>query len=72
MRRLAVAVLSERGVSLSQDGWELVHLWPDTRMHGEKDGHLLLFKRQAGTQAETSRQTEMLEPTEMVGGQQDT
>jgi hypothetical protein len=26
-------------------GWELVHFWPDTSLHQEKDGHLLIFKR---------------------------
>jgi Domain of unknown function (DUF4177) len=64
-------VLEAELAQAGQDGWEILHLWPDTSMHGEKDGHLLLFKRQAGSQPGASRQTEMLEPTEMLGGQHD-
>jgi hypothetical protein len=30
------------------DGWELDKLLPDVAMHGEKDGHLLIFKRAVG------------------------
>jgi hypothetical protein len=30
-----------------REGWELVHFWPDTSLHQEKDGHLLIFKRAA-------------------------
>ncbi len=29
------------------DGWELEKLVLDTSFHGEKDGHLLIFKRAA-------------------------
>ena len=29
------------------DGWELDKLVLDTAFHGEKDGHLLIFKRAA-------------------------
>jgi hypothetical protein len=34
-------ILDARG----EDGWELVHLWFDQQMQGEKDGHLLIFRR---------------------------
>ena len=30
-----------------EEGWELVHFWPDTNLHQEKDGNLLIFKRPA-------------------------
>jgi hypothetical protein len=30
------------------DGWELDKLLTDVALHGEKDGHLLIFKREAG------------------------
>ena len=30
---------------LGADGWELEKLVLDIAMHGEKDGHLLIFKR---------------------------
>ena len=30
---------------MGSDGWELVRVMPDMALHGEKDGHLLLFKR---------------------------
>jgi len=36
-------VLNEHGAS----GWELEKLVLDTSFHGEKDGHLLIFKRAA-------------------------
>jgi hypothetical protein len=29
------------------DGWELDKVMMDTAFHGEKDGHLLIFKRAA-------------------------
>jgi Domain of unknown function (DUF4177) len=32
---------------LGDDGWELVRLLPDQHFHGEKDGHLMVFKRPA-------------------------
>ena len=31
---------------LGADGWELVKVMTDMGLHHEKDGHLLLFKRQ--------------------------
>jgi hypothetical protein len=31
--------------AMGADGWELVKLLTDQALHGEKDGHLLLFKR---------------------------
>jgi hypothetical protein len=34
-------VLNARGA----DGWELDKVMLDTAFHGEKDGHLLIFKR---------------------------
>jgi hypothetical protein len=30
---------------MGADGWELVRVMTDMALHGEKDGHLLLFKR---------------------------
>ena len=30
------------------EGWELVKVLTTMALHGEKDGHLLLFKRAAG------------------------
>ena len=33
---------------LGAEGWELDKLVLDVAMHGEKDGHLLIFKRAAG------------------------
>jgi hypothetical protein len=30
------------------NGWQLDKLILDTAFHGEKDGHLLIFKRAAG------------------------
>lgn len=27
------------------EGWELVHAWFDVQLQGEKDGHLLIFRR---------------------------
>jgi len=32
---------------MGADGWELVRVMTDMALHGEKDGHLLLFKRLA-------------------------
>jgi hypothetical protein len=32
---------------MGAEGWELVKVITDTALHGEKDGHLLLFKRAA-------------------------
>ena len=31
---------------MGAQGWELVKVLTHTALHGEKDGHLLLFKRQ--------------------------
>ena len=36
-------VLNEHGA----EGWELDRLILDVNLHGEKDGHLLIFKRAA-------------------------
>ena len=30
---------------LGREGWELVHVWFDQKLHHEKDGHLMVFKR---------------------------
>jgi hypothetical protein len=35
--------LNEMGIQ----GWELVKVLTDQRIHGGKDGHLLLFKRES-------------------------
>jgi hypothetical protein len=32
---------------MGAEGWELVKVLTDMALHGEKDGHLLLFKRAA-------------------------
>jgi hypothetical protein len=32
---------------MGAEGWELVKVMSDVALHGEKDGHVLLFKRQA-------------------------
>ena len=32
---------------MGAEGWELVKVLTDMALHGEKDGHLLLFKRHA-------------------------
>jgi hypothetical protein len=32
---------------MGAEGWELVKVMTDIALHREKDGHLLLFKRQA-------------------------
>jgi hypothetical protein len=37
-------LLNEHGAA----GWQLDKLILDTAFHGEKDGHLLIFKRDAG------------------------
>jgi hypothetical protein len=30
---------------MGSEGWEIVRVMTDMALHGEKDGHLLLFKR---------------------------
>jgi len=40
-REELTSVLNEHGAS----GWELEKLVLDTSFHGEKDGHLVIFKR---------------------------
>jgi hypothetical protein len=38
----------ERGLNeLGAQGWELVKVLTDQAIHGGKDGHLLVFKRQS-------------------------
>ena len=32
--------------ALGADGWEFDKLFMDVALHGEKDGHLLVFKRE--------------------------
>ena len=32
-------------VTSGREGWELAHFWPDSNLHQEKDGHLLIFTR---------------------------
>jgi hypothetical protein len=29
------------------DDWELIHVWFDQKLQKEKDGHLLIFKRES-------------------------
>jgi hypothetical protein len=42
-RAALTTALNEMGA----EGWELVRVLADQALHGEKDGHLLLFKRRA-------------------------
>jgi hypothetical protein len=42
---LAVEVLEKQLDELGRQGWELVHVWFDQKLHHEKDGHLMVFKR---------------------------
>ena len=42
------AAVEQRLNELGAEGWELVKILTDQAMHGEKDGHLLVFKRQSG------------------------
>ena len=30
---------------LGEEGWELIHVWWNQKLQGEKDGHLMVFKR---------------------------
>lgn len=30
---------------LGSEGWELMHVWWNQKLQGEKDGHLMVFKR---------------------------
>jgi hypothetical protein len=41
------AQLSAKG----SEGWELVHVWFDQKLQREKDGHLLIFKREVSSAA---------------------
>ena len=43
-RKELEAALNELGA----DGWELATAFLDSALHGEKDGHVLVFKRQVG------------------------
>jgi hypothetical protein len=38
----------ERLNALGAEGWEFEKLLPTMALHGEKDGHLLIFKRERG------------------------
>jgi hypothetical protein len=38
----------ERLNALGAEGWEFEKLLPTMALHGEKDGHLLIFKRELG------------------------
>jgi hypothetical protein len=31
------------------EGWELLHVWFDQKLQKEKDGHLLIFKREVSS-----------------------
>jgi Domain of unknown function (DUF4177) len=42
---VARAELEEELNRLGADGWELSHVFFDLALQGEKDGHLLVFKR---------------------------
>ena len=41
------AAVEQRLNELGAQGWELVKILTDQAMHGEKDGHLLVFKRRS-------------------------
>ena len=43
-RSMLVEILNDMG----RDGWDLVHVWFDQKLQGEKDGHLLIFRREDG------------------------
>jgi hypothetical protein len=38
-------VLEQQFDALGQDGWELVWILMNQALHGEKDGHVVIFKR---------------------------
>ena len=38
----------ERLNALGAEGWEFEKLLPAMALHGEKDGHVLIFKREVG------------------------
>jgi hypothetical protein len=40
--------LEERLNALGAEGWEFEKLVRDVALHGEKDGHVLIFKRALG------------------------
>jgi hypothetical protein len=40
--------LEERLNSLGSEGWELAKVLTHMALNGEKDGHLLIFKRETG------------------------
>jgi hypothetical protein len=42
-RRELEAQLTAKG----GEGWELIHVWFDQKLQKEKDGHLLIFKRES-------------------------
>jgi hypothetical protein len=37
--------LEEQLDQLGREGWELIHVWFDQKLQGERDGHLMAFKR---------------------------
>ena len=37
--------LEEQLDQLGSEGWELIHVWWHQKLQGEKDGHLMVFKR---------------------------
>jgi len=37
----------ERLNALGAEGWEFVRVLTDMALHGEKDGHMLIFRREA-------------------------
>lgn len=41
------AAVERRLNELGAEGWELVKILTDQALHGEKDGHLLVFKRRS-------------------------
>jgi hypothetical protein len=40
--------LEQRLNALGADGWEFDKLLQNVALHGEKDGHLLIFRRELG------------------------
>jgi hypothetical protein len=51
--------------SKGSEGWELLHVWFDQKLHKEKDGHLLIFKREvpSGAPMRTGDQFEASAPS---------
>lgn len=47
---------------LGRERWELVHVWFDQKLQGEKDGHLLIFRRELPEQGDVPEPAEKPDP----------